>query len=133
MTETSVEDAIKAGRTDTICWDCANACGGGCSWSDPERQTPVKGWTATKNTNGYIVHDCPKFIRESYGCGRYRTADDYIFALEVGLTERKKQLAKLKKTPGLLRKKNASLTKKNEALQSALDKELWQIQVHMSE
>ena len=29
MIETSVEDAIKAGRTDTICWDCAHACGGG--------------------------------------------------------------------------------------------------------
>ena len=107
--------------------------GGGCSWADPDRQTPVKNWVAEKTTNGYIVHACPEFIRETYGCGRYRTADDYILALEIGMTERKKQLARLKKTPGLLRKKNASLTKTNEKLQDMLDREMWQINVHMSE
>lgn len=133
MNQVSVEDALRAGHTDTICWDCAKACRGGCSWADPELQKPVENWTATKNTNGYIVHDCPEFIRETYGCGRYRTADDYILALEIAVTERKKQLARLKRTPGLLRKKNALLANKNEKLQNILDKELWQIQVHMSE
>lgn len=31
MKEVSVENAIKASRTDTLCWDCQNAvkCGGG--------------------------------------------------------------------------------------------------------
>lgn len=126
MTEISIEEAIKAGHTDTICWDCANACGGGCSWADPSKQKPVKGWTATKTSNGYCVHACPEFIRETYACGRYRTADDYILALEIALTERKTQLARAKRVPGLLRKKNANLKK-------ALEKEQWQLQVHMSE
>ncbi len=29
MSEISVKDAMRAGHTDTICWDCANACRGG--------------------------------------------------------------------------------------------------------
>lgn len=29
MSYVNVEDAVKAGRHDTICWDCKNACGGG--------------------------------------------------------------------------------------------------------
>jgi len=106
---------------------------GGCCWSDPERTEPVKDWVATKTTLGYIVHACPEFDRETYGCGRYRTADDYILALEIANQERREQLAKLKRTPGLLRKRNANLIKKNKVLQDKLDAELWQICVHMSE
>ena len=29
MNDVSVEDAIKAGRTDTLCWDCKKAMRGG--------------------------------------------------------------------------------------------------------
>ena len=126
MEDVSVEDAIRAGRTDTICWDCKNAMRGGCSWADPERQKPVDGWVATETKGSYIVHACPKFIRECYGCGRYRTADDYILALEIALQDRKRQLARAKNIPGLLRKKNARLKKE-------LDSELWFAEVHMSE
>lgn len=31
MNEVSVQDAIKAGRNDTICWDCKKACRGGAA------------------------------------------------------------------------------------------------------
>lgn len=57
----------------TLCWKCANACGG-CSWSDGSF-TPVPGWKAKKMrlrvsdrkddpnryTESYIVEECPMF------------------------------------------------------------------------
>lgn len=133
MNDVSAEDAIKAGRTDTICWDCANAMRGGCSWADPERQEPVDGWSAVKTTAGYRVYACPEFDRCGYGCGRYRTADDYILALEIAVQERKKQLAKLKNTPNLLRRKCASQEKKINGLQDRLDDAEWWISCHCGE
>ena len=126
MKDVSVEDAVKAGRTDTICWDCKKSCNGGCSWSNPEQMKPVEGWTAIKTGFSYTVYECPEFIRETYGCGRYRTAEDYILALEIGLTERKQQLVRMKKTPNRLREKIVTLKKQ-------LNRELWQAEVHMSE
>lgn len=55
----------------SICWHCANACGG-CSWS--QALIPVKGWKAKKvKTNDYtkpslpppmIVIECPEFKKE---------------------------------------------------------------------
>lgn len=57
-------------RTDTLCWDCQNACGG-CSWS--EDFIPVKGWKAkpTKlkgygdtHTDSFHVIKCPKYIKD---------------------------------------------------------------------
>ena len=99
MKNVCVADAIKAGRTDTICWDCKNACGGGgCSWVDPKRQSPVDGWVAEETSNGYKVIECPAFKRGTYGGGMYRTADDYILALEIEVTDLKKQIENLKKT-----------------------------------
>lgn len=133
MEDVSVEDAVKAGRTDTICWDCAKAMRGGCCWSDPELTVPVEGWTASKTSMGYVVHACPEFERCGYGCGRYRTADDYILALEIGLQERKKQLAKLKNTPNLLRRKCASQARKIEKLQDKLDRNEWWLSCHCGE
>ena len=53
----------------TLCWDCAKACGG-CSWSDYEEQTPVPGWTAEEAqlrlnnnlfTTTFIVKECPEY------------------------------------------------------------------------
>ena len=35
MEDVSPEDAIKAGRTDTICWDCKNAMRGGVQLGRP--------------------------------------------------------------------------------------------------
>ena len=133
MNSVTVEDAIRAGRNDTICWDCKKAMRGGCSWADPERQQPVNGWTATKTGISYTVHACPEFDRCTYGCGRYRDADDYILALEIAVQERRTQLARMKKTPELLRRKNASMTKKIDTMQEQMDQLLWQIYVHEGE
>lgn len=73
---------------DTLCWDCGRALRAGCSWSDPERQKPVNGWQAKKTRMGYIVQDCPCFERCSWCAGRYRTAEDYIFALEKAVKQK---------------------------------------------
>ena len=126
MASVSVEEAINAGHTDTLCWDCKNAMRGGCSWCNPDIQKPVKGWKATPTDVGFVVHTCPEFVRDGYGCGRYRTADDYILALETAMTQRKMQIARLKKIPDKIRAKNAKLTK-------ALDKEMWWAVVHNSD
>lgn len=50
--------------TDTICWKCANACGG-CEWSK-KRAKPVAGWEAIRRDlydgiESYIVLSCPEF------------------------------------------------------------------------
>ena len=67
-------------RNHTICWECANACGG-CSWSEHMNHTPVPGWRATRrdvvtkggeSTESYIVHDCPQFVRDAYENGQKR-------------------------------------------------------------
>ena len=104
MEEVTMPDLERAGRTETICWDCGKACRGGCSWSDPLSMKPVEDWVATKNGSGYVVHACPEFERETYCYGRYRTADDYILALEIAVTDRKHQIAVLKKRPSAYRK-----------------------------
>lgn len=50
---------------ETICWKCANACGG-CDWSK-KRAKPVDGWEAirrdlSRGIESYIVLSCPKFV-----------------------------------------------------------------------
>ena len=97
MEYVSLDEALKAGRNDTICWDCANAMNGGCTWANPIEQKPIEGWMAEETDMGYRVINCPEFKRCTYGCGRYRTADDYILALETRVTEQKRQIASLKK------------------------------------
>ena len=60
----------------TLCWKCANACGG-CSWSNGSF-TPVVGWKAKKTVisanhgggfhadiESYIVKSCPQFRDDS--------------------------------------------------------------------
>lgn len=98
MEKVSVKEAIAAGRVDTLCWDCKNAMCMGCSWADPKQQKPVDGWDADETDNGFRVINCPEFVRGTYGGGRYRTADDYIFALETLCTTQAKQIENLKKT-----------------------------------
>ena len=48
----------------TLCWDCANACTDGCSWS--KSFIPVEGWDAVEMHIGrdpsYLVKECPKFV-----------------------------------------------------------------------
>lgn len=53
---------------DTICWECANACGG-CSWSR-KKAKPVPGWDAIRrdlsgNIESYVVISCPEFVRDN--------------------------------------------------------------------
>lgn len=72
----------------TLCWDCRCSTTKECSWA--RRFKPVKGWVVTEKlvknahnaTNGetksYIVHECPDFIRDSWGGGRYRTKEEYL-------------------------------------------------------
>lgn len=82
----SVERLKKRGgnyKNPTLCWDCANACGG-CSWSSREAQ-PVDGWDATptkvnmtiehnqpRSVDSYIVHSCPQFVRDAKNGGHER-------------------------------------------------------------
>ena len=60
-------------RNTTICWTCQNATGG-CSWSRALK--PVKGWKADKLRvkkndytdeviDGYVVIECPEYIKDS--------------------------------------------------------------------
>ena len=60
----------------TLCWDCAKACGR-CSWSDHWKHRPVKGWTAVEHrlrvnkgnfVTSYLVTACPEFEKD--GCRR---------------------------------------------------------------
>ena len=56
-------------KKNTICWHCANACGG-CSWSD--ELIPVNGWNAVETRincigQGFIVMGCPEYIEEAPG------------------------------------------------------------------
>ena len=55
---------------ETLCWGCAKACGGGCSWS--KDFVPVKGWDAKETRKGYLVTSCPQFEADT---GRGRSAD----------------------------------------------------------
>lgn len=50
---------------DTLCLECANACGG-CSWSR-KKAKPVKGWNAIRKDlvggiESYIVVSCPEYV-----------------------------------------------------------------------
>lgn len=54
----------------TLCWDCRNSTTKGCRWA--RRFRPVNGWVAVENKNGYLVEECPEFIRDSWKDGQYR-------------------------------------------------------------
>lgn len=64
----------------TLCWDCENSWTGDCEWS--RHLKPVPGWEAEetkKQTIGktYCVIECPKFKRDSWKYGEYRTIEEY--------------------------------------------------------
>ena len=75
---------METNKPATLCWKCANACGG-CSWSDGSF-TPVQGWTARKTsvmvprgkhgtgmTGSYMVEKCPLYEDDR---GKYKIGDD---------------------------------------------------------
>ena len=49
--------------TETLCIWCQRACANCCSWSD--HLEPVKGWLAEENKHGYLVRECPEFVKET--------------------------------------------------------------------
>lgn len=68
----------KGCKAPTLCWDCAKAMLG-CSWS--REFIPVEGWTAEPTvlhsgnagqTDSYVVHKCPEFVRDSWDGGARR-------------------------------------------------------------
>ena len=67
----------------TLCWDCKNSYTNGCSWA--RKLIPVKEWTAfhskKKEFESYLVVNCPKFERDSWDAGKYRTKEEYVAAL----------------------------------------------------
>lgn len=48
-------------QAETLCWYCANACGG-CSWS--KKLVPVDGWVTRARGPGEDVVACPKFVAD---------------------------------------------------------------------
>ena len=103
---------------DTLCWDCKRF-NGGCSWTRPGDNRPVKGWNASKTAMGYNVHQCPEFLRDTYCRGRYKDKDDYIAALEDGLISKCNSNDKLR----MIAKE----------IQKELIRERWITEAHMNE
>lgn len=50
-------------QSETLCIWCQRACTNCCSWSD--HLEPVKGWVAEENKHGYLVRECPEFVKET--------------------------------------------------------------------
>ena len=80
MAETGSNQYMKRARP-TVCWDCANACGG-CSWS--AKLEPVPGWQAEETQvsiqkggilDSMRVTGCPQFRRDAYDKGQVRYSD----------------------------------------------------------
>jgi hypothetical protein len=62
----------------SLCWDCAKATGY-CNWSAYLR--PVKGWVAKEvwkeqTGQGYLVINCPEFVRDAIGHGVKRYPEE---------------------------------------------------------
>lgn len=79
---TTQDNTIHKNTSQTLCWECANACGG-CEWSS--EFIPVPGWVAEKRrkkehcsaayehfNTSYLVMECPKFKRDSMDHGLKR-------------------------------------------------------------
>ncbi len=85
----------------TICWSCQNATRKGCEWAS--EFMPVDGWEAEESFKKgagktYIVHTCPKFIRDSWHYGQYRTKAEYMKYLATKeKNKRKKEEQKRRK------------------------------------
>lgn len=78
----------------SICWDCKNSTGGGCSWS--KELKPVEGWDAKTDGDSYLVIKCQLFDRNSYCFGQFRTADEYIEYLQRVIKYRDRDIRRLK-------------------------------------
>lgn len=45
-----------------ICWDCGNACANKCDYI--RLGTEIKGWTAQKRDDYYLIDQCPNFVSD---------------------------------------------------------------------
>ena len=77
----------------TLCWDCRNSTERECEWS--LNFQPVPGWEAVESYKKeygktYIVRKCPKFVRDSWHYGNYRTKEDYKDYLK-GVEKRRRE------------------------------------------
>lgn len=60
------ENIVNKRKGDTLCWECARACGH-CDWS--KHFKPISGWKAEKtviehsNCESFFVQKCPLFVR----------------------------------------------------------------------
>lgn len=70
-------------KPDTLCVLCARSCVNQCCWCD--EQKPVPGWVAEKNTRGYLVLDCPEYVKDTYETIKPQKLDDrgVMFLLEA--------------------------------------------------
>lgn len=60
----------------TLCWDCMRSVKRQCEWA--KQSKPVKGWDAIVYKNSCVVVKCPKFVRDSWGFGLYRTEEEFL-------------------------------------------------------
>ena len=74
----------------TLCIECSKACNRGCSWSD--EGIPVDGWTAEETRLGYLILECPEFIRDGPDRGRPAAFDTIgIMNLMEGVLRRARE------------------------------------------
>lgn len=82
----------KTRKRQTLCWQCAKACGG-CSWSSLAHK-PVDGWAAERRDiyirnkpdplESYIVESCPEYVPD----GREHDAPkQYVLPLPESMVE----------------------------------------------
>ena len=50
------------GARQTLCWGCEKSATEGCAWA--KNFDPVEGWEAEESKNGYLVINCPEFVKE---------------------------------------------------------------------
>ena len=89
-------------KKETLCWQCANACGR-CSWSSKAHK-PVTGWTAERRDitvankpeplESYIVEFCPEFVEE-------RREKDKRYRKRIGIPSEKLEIIARMRAEGM--------------------------------
>lgn len=100
----------KTKKRQTLCWQCAKACGG-CSWSSLAHK-PVDGWAAERRDiyirnkpdplESYIVESCPEYVPD----GREHDAPkQHVLPLPESMVE---EMISLRENAGLTYEKIAN-------------------------
>ena len=72
MSEVEKKEVEK--KPDTLCILCAHSCVNRCCWA--EEFKPVPGWVAVKNARGYLVLECPEYVKDTYETIKPQTFHD---------------------------------------------------------